>query len=317
MLTSRLCLAAVIVTTVGTSLGAGQNYPNKPIRMLTPGTGGGADFIARLLAPGLTDSLGFPVIVDNRTNGIIPGEIVSRATPDGYTVLLNSSPLWTGPLLQKTPYDPVTDFAPISFVANSPHVLVVTPSLPVTTVKELIALAKAKPGELNYAAASTGSSTHLAAELFKALSHVDIVRIPYNTGAQQVADVIGGRVQLTFGITGAVTPHIKAGRLRALAVTSAHPSVLFPDLPTVATMVPGFESGSVYGLFAPAKTPVAIVNRLNRETVRVLTNPDIKAKFFNAGVEVVGSTPGELATKIKTEMTQLRKVIKDAGIRTE
>jgi tripartite-type tricarboxylate transporter receptor subunit TctC len=294
-----------------------QAYPTKPIRMVTPGTGGGADFVARLLSSALVGEFGYSVIVDNRANGIMPGQIVSRAAPDGYTLLLASSPLWTAPLLDKTPYDPIKDFAAVSFIANSPHVLVVTPSLPVRTVKDLIALAKAKPGELNYAAASTGSSTHLAAELFKSMAHIDIVRIPYNAGTLQVADVIAGRVELTFGITGAVTPHIKAGRLRALAVTSPQPSALFPDLPTVASTVPGFESGSVYGLFSPSQTPLPIVDRLQKAVRKVLQNTEIRAKFLNSGLEVVGSTPQELAEKVKREMNQLSKVIRDAGIKAD
>lgn len=311
----RLLAVGTMVLTAGAA--AGQNYPNKPVRMVTHGVGGGADFVARLIAPALTDSLGRQVVVDNRPHGVIPGEITSKAPPDGYTLLLASSPLWIAALLQNTPYDPLRDFSPITFAATSPHVLVVSSSVAVKSVKELIALARARPGALNYSSGSTGSSTHLAAELFKALAGVNIVRIPYKTGTAQITDVISGEVQLSFGIAGSVAGHVKSGRLRALAVTSPQPSALFPDLPTVAATLPGFESGSLYGMFAPAKTPAAVINRLNRETVRVLNRADVKEKFLNVGAEVVGSSPQEFAATIRSEMARMGKVIRDAGIRVE
>ncbi len=319
MLLPRLVvwLLTVGIMVLDASGASGENYPNKPVRMVTHGVGGGADFVARLIASGLTDSLGRQVVVDNRAHGVIPGEITSKAPPDGYTLLLASSPLWVAALLQNTPYDPLRDFLPITFAATSPHILVVSPSVAAKSVKDLIALAKARPGALNYSSGSTGSSTHLAGELFNAMSGVNIVRIPYKTGTSQVTDVISGEVQMSFGIAGSVAPHVKSGRLRALAVTSPQPSALFPDLPTVAATLPGFESGSLYGMFAPAKTPAAIINRLNQETVRVLNRANVKEKFLNVGVEVVGSSPQEFAATIRSEMARMGKVIRDAAIRVE
>lgn len=312
---ARMALGGFALFAVG--LVSGQNYPTRPIRVITAGVGGGNDVSARLVAQGLSASIGQQVIVENRASGIITAEAVAKAAPDGYTVLVYGSTIWTTPLLQSTPYDPVRDFAPITMVASSPHVIVVHPSLPVKTVKELIALAKAKPGQLNDASLGTGTSTHLGAELFKSMAGVNIVRIPYKAAASQIGDLLGGQVQLTFSTTGAAMPLVKVGRLRALAVTSSKPSAMTPGLPTVAVTVPGFESGAIYVMFAPAKTPAAIINRLNQETVRFLNQPEVKEKFFNGAMDVVASTPDELETKMKTEMSRLGKLIKDQGIRAE
>ena len=321
MLAPRFVVWMFLVGILGLDAQAvsGQNYPNKPVRIVTGGVGSGSDFVSRLIAQGLSGSLGQQVIVDNRPSGVIPGDTVAKAPPDGYTLLVSGSVLWIGPLLRDTnPYDPVKDFTAVTLAASSPNILVVHPSLPVKTVRELIALAKAKPGALNYSSAGTGASTHLAAELFKAMASVDIVRVPYKSSAAEMADLIGGHVQLTFGSTGAVTPHIRSGRLRAVAVTSPRPSVLASDLPTVAASgLPGYESVNIVGMFAPAGTPQAIINRLNQETVRVLNQADVKKKVLNSGVETVGSLPEECAAAMKSEMVRLGKVIKDAGIRAE
>jgi len=298
--------------------GLGQSYPVKPIRVVTAGIGGGNDVSARLMAQGLTAAFGQQSMVDNRASGIITAEAVAKAAPDGYTVLVYGSTIWITPLLQTTPYDPVADFAAITMVASSPHVIVVHPSLPVNSVRELIALAKARPGQLNDASLGTGTSTHLGAELFKSMAGVKIVRVPYKSPATQLTDLIGGQVQLTFSTSGAAMPHVKTGRLKALAVTSAKPSALVPGLPTVAaTGLPGFESGAIYVSFAPARTPAPIITRLNQEMVRYLGHAEVKEKFFNAALEVVGSTPEELTAKMKSEMARLGKVIKDVGIRVE
>ncbi|MBI4189464.1 MAG: tripartite tricarboxylate transporter substrate binding protein [Betaproteobacteria bacterium] len=301
---------------LGAGVVSGQEFPNKPIRMVTSPPGGGADFASRLIAQGLSGPLGQQVIVDNR-GGIIPMEIVSKAPPDGYTLLLSAS-LWLTPLLQNTPYDPVRDFSPITLVGNSPNVLVVHPSLPVKSVKELIALAKARPGELNYASGATGASTHLAAESFKSMAGVDIARIPYKGNGPALNALIGGQVQLMFATAGSVTPHLKSGRLKGLAVTSARPSALAPGLPAVTTSgLAGYESAAPYGIFAPAGTPATLINRLNQEIVRVLKQADVKDRFFNSGIEIVGSSPEGLAATVKSEMARSGKVIKDAGIRAE
>ena len=305
----------------GAGVASGQNYPSKPIRMVTAEAGGGNDFVARLIAPGLADSLGQQAIVDNRggAGGIIAAEIVAKAAPDGYTLLVYASNIWIIPLLRThVPYDPVRDFSPITWAARSPNTVVVHPSLPVKSVKELIAFAKARPGALNYGSGGTGATTHLAVELFKAMAKVNIVRINYKGNAPAIHDLLAGQVQLMFATASLAAPHIRSGRLRALAVTSAQPSALAPGLPTVAASgLPGYESISIYGIFAPAKTPATIITRLNQEMVRILNKADVKEKFLNSGVEPVGSSPEEFAATIKSDMVRMGKVIKDAGIRGE
>jgi tripartite-type tricarboxylate transporter receptor subunit TctC len=310
-MTGYTFLAVAMTLAAGAAWGqSDRNYPSRPIRLITSGVGGGADTVARVLSPALSEALRERLVIDNRASGVIPGEIVSRATPDGYTLLLYSSTLWIEPLLEKTPYDPVKDFAPISLLTRAPNILVVTPSLPVQTVQDLIALARAKPGALNYASGGTGASNHVAAELFKAMAGVDIVRISYKSGALQAADLIGGRVQLMFA-SAAMTPHIKAGRLRAVAVTSRQPSELFPGVPTVAASgVPGYESGSTYGLFAPARTPAPILRKLNQDTVKTLRMDDVRQRFLAASMESVGSSPEELGAAIRSDMARMAKVLK-------
>lgn len=301
----------------GASVVSGQNYPNKFIRILTTEAGGPADLASRLIAQGIAGSLGQQVIVENR--GIIAAELVAKAPPDGYILLHYTNPLWLAPFLRdNVPYDPVRDFVPITLVVSSPNILVVHPSLPATSVAGLIALAKAKPGELNYGSSSAGAANHLAAELFRAMAGIDIVRINYRGSVAAVNGLIGGQVHLMFPTTGAATPHVRSGRLRALAVTTAEPSVLAPGLPTVAASgLPGYESASLSGMLAPAKTPATVINRLNQEIVRVLAKAEARERLFNVGVEVVGSSPEEFAATIKTEMAKWARVIKDANIRIE
>ena len=294
-------------------------YPTKPVRIVTSEVGGSQDVIARLIAPGLSTQLGQQFIVDNRPSGVIPGDIVSKARPDGYTLLVYAGTFWLQPLVRKNvPYDPVRDFAPVSLLAVSPSVLVVHPALAAQSVKELVALAKAKPGELNYGSGSVGSANHLAAELFKSMTGVNMVGIGYRGNGPAVTGLISGQVQLMFATASSVVPHIKSGRLRALGVASAKPSALVPDLPTIsASGVPGYESTSTTALFAPARTPVEIVDRLNRETVRFVSMPETKERFLNIGAEAVGSTPAELGAKVKSEMARMGKVIREAGIKAE
>ena len=300
------------------STGTGQDYPNKPIRIVTGGIGGGADYVARLIAQGITGGMGQQVVVDNRPNGVMPGQIVSRAPADGYTLLVAGSSLWIGPLMGSAPYDPIKDFSPVILATIAPTILVSYPPLPVKSARELIVLAKAKPGELNYFSAATGSSTHLAMELFTAMAGVNIVRVPYKSGAQGLVDLMSGQVQLTFATAGAAGPHIKSGKLRALAITSAKPSVLVPGVPPVATSgLPDYESITMLGVLAPVNTPAMLVTRLNNEIARFLGNRESSLKLLNAGVEAVNSSPEEFALKIKSEMVRMGKVIKDAGIRAE
>jgi tripartite-type tricarboxylate transporter receptor subunit TctC len=259
--------------------------------------------------------LGQPVITENRSSGVIPGQIVSQAAPDGYTLLVYSSTLWIGPLMQQAPYDAVKDFAPITLATRAPNLLLVYPGVAANSVKELIALAKAKPGALNYASGGTGSSAHLAGELFKALAGVNLVQIPYKSNGAAINDLIGGQVQVMFATAGSAGPNVKSGKLRALAVTGLQPSPIMPGLPTVAASgVPGYEAESVTVVLAPAKTPATLVSRLNQEIVRVLNRADVKERFFNLGLETVGSTPAQLSATMKSEIARLGKVIKEAGI---
>ena len=311
-----VALAAALIVVV--AAGA-QTFPNKPVRIVTPGTGGGADVAARLIAPELSRNLGQQVVVDNRVGGVIIADIAAKSAPDGYTLFTYSSTLWLIPFMRKeTPYDPVRDFAPVTLVGSSPMVLVTHPSVPVNSMKELIALAKAKPGELNYASGPAGAIPHLAGELFKAMAGVDIVHVGYKGVGLAVIDVMGGRIQMMFPNASAALPQIKSGRLRGLAVTSARPSALAPGLPTVAEAgLPGYECVAMYAVFVPAKTPPALVSRLNKEIVRVLTRPDIKEKFLLGSTEVIASSPQGLADTMKSEMARMGKVIKAAKISAE
>jgi tripartite-type tricarboxylate transporter receptor subunit TctC len=295
-----------------------QDTTNKPRRIVTIDAGGGNDTVARLVALAWSNQLGQRVIVENRggASGIIAGETVVKATADGLTLLSMSGSLWLLPFMQNVPYDPVKDLAPVTLSVNSPNILVVNPALPVKSVKELIALAKARPGQLNYSTAGTSSGGHLAMELFKSMAGLDILRIAYKGGAPAMTDLISGQVQLSITSTGTIGGHIKSGRLRALAVTSAQPTALAPGLPTIASAgLSGYEVVSTYGIFAPAKTPPNVVARINREIVRGLNTPEIKERFFTTGSEVVAGTPQEFTAVIAAEQAKLGKLIRDVNIR--
>jgi tripartite-type tricarboxylate transporter receptor subunit TctC len=294
-----------------------QDYPTRPVRLITSGIGGGTDFSARMIAQGLTEApLGQPVVVDNRSSAQA-SDTVSKAPPDGHVLLLVAGNLWIGPLLTKMPYDPIKDFVAISITNRSPNILAVHPSLPVKTVKDLIALGKARPGELNYGSSSIGGTAHLAAELFQHMAGIRMVRVNYKSSTPVVNDLIGGHIQLTFSTAGVTTPHLKSGRLKALAVTTSEPSPMVPGVPAIAATLPGYEAAIVYGLFAPAGTPAGIVTRLSQAVTRYLGRADAKEKFFNAGLETVGTTPEQTAAYIKADMARMGKVIKDAGIKVD
>ena len=314
-----LMLAAGAACGQFASTGWAQAYPDKPIRIVTSTVGGAADFAARFAAQGLSSLLGQPVIVDNRGSGIIVGEIVAKAPADGYTVLVAGPTLWLAPFLYgRLSWDPVRDFAPVTLAVSSPNILVVHPALGANSVKDLIALAKTRPGALNYATGGSGSTPHLAAELFKSMADVDLARINYRGAGPAFNDLIAGQVQVMFAVGTGAMPHVKSGRLRALAVTSAQPTPLVPGIPTVAASgLPGYESANNVGLFVPAKTPAAIINRLNQESVRAFNRADVKERVFNSGAEVVAGTPEQFGSAVKAEMTQLGKVIRDTGIRSE
>ena len=298
-----------------------QTFPTKPVRLLTTEPGSGSDFVSRLLAQELSAAWGRQVVVDNRggASGAIASELVARSTPDGYTLILYGNPMWLLPLLRKNvAYDPIRDFTPLSLLVSAPDVVVVHPAVPVKSIADLIAFARAKPGELNYSSSATGGSTHVAVELFKSMTKVNIVRVTYRGVGAAVTGLIGGQAQVMFAAPAAVMPHVKGNRLRAIAVTSAAPSPLAPGLPTVASAgVAGYESIIIFGLFGPARLPPALSNKLNQDVVLAVTRPEMKDRFFAAGMEVVGSTGAVLGTTVKSEMDALRRVIKETGIRDE
>jgi len=312
-------IVSVIVMVLGGDAVCAQAYPNKPIRFLTTGIGASTDLAARTVAQGLADSVGWNVVVDNRGSTIVAAEVGSKTTPDGYTLVVLTDGLWRGPLLQKMPFDPPRDFAPIALVSRSPNILVVHPSLPVRSVKELIALAKARPGELNYGAGAIGAATHLASELFNLMAGVKIVHIPYKSSGGAVTPLLSGQLQVMFGTTGAIAAHIKSGRVRALGVSTLQPSALAPGLPTIAVAgdLPGYESAATAGVFAPAGTPQTIIKRVNDEINRVLERPEVKERFFNQSVEIVRVSPEEAAAFIKSDTATTARIIKELGIRGE
>ncbi len=300
-----------------------QAYPVKPIRMIVAyPPGGGTDIVGRVIAQELGEALGQSVVVENRggASGNIGTELAAHAAPDGYTVLMgNVAPNAINvSLFKNLPFDPVADFAPVSLVASTPNILVVHPSMQARSVKEVIALAKAKPGTLNFASAGVGSSSHLAGELFRILGRAEIVHVPYKGAGPAMIDVLSGQVQLYFATMPAAMPHVKSGRLVPVAVTSAKRSRALPDLPTVAESgVPGYEASTWYGLLAPVHTPGAAIARLHDEVVAILAKPALREKLAGQGFEPVGDSPEEFAAYIKSEIAKWSKVIRDAGIRAE
>jgi tripartite-type tricarboxylate transporter receptor subunit TctC len=295
-----------------------QEFPARPIRIIASPPGGANDFVARLLSQGLNESAGWTVVVENRpSGGFIQGELLMRAPPDGHALLVAAGSFTIGPLFEKAPYDVVADFAPVTLVATAPSVLSVHPSMPIKTVKELIGLAKSKPGELNFSTSGTGSANHLPAELFKHMAGVNLVRVNYRGAGPALTALVSGEVHVMFATAASVAPHIKAGRVRGLAITSAKPSALLAGLPTIAQSgVPGYDYVSPWGILAPAKTPPAIIARLNQEMVRVLAKPEVRQRFLSTGTEVVASSADEYAAAIRTELATWGKVIREAGLGT-
>jgi tripartite-type tricarboxylate transporter receptor subunit TctC len=295
-----------------------QTYPNKIIRLITAEAAGGSDVIARIIAHGLAPRVGQQVIVENR-GGLVGGETAAKASADGYSLLVYGSSIWLLPFMRSNiPWDPVRNFAPVTHAVSTPSVLAVNPTVPAKTIKEFIALAKAKPGEFNYATASTGSVNHLASELFKSMAGVNIVWVPYKGTGPALTALIAGDVQMIITSAGSLSPHIKSGRLRGLAATTATPTPLAPDLPTLAASgLPGYEAVSAFGVWSPMGAPKPIITLLNKEIVGVLTTPDVRQKFLAAGIEVVASTPEDFDKLIRREMARFGKIIKDLGIRAE
>ena len=303
-------------------LALAQEYPSRPIRFIVPyPPGGGTDVVARILQEALAAELGQPVIIDNRGGaaGNLGTDIAAKAPPDGYTVLFTLSSHTINPkLYDKLPFDVERDFVPISVVALIPQILVAHPLVPANTVQELIALAKANPGKLNYASVGTGSPGHIAGELFKLKTGVDIVHVPYKGGGPAVVDTIGGQVQLLFVSMPAAWQYVKAGKLKAIAVTSAKRSIAAPDVPTVAESgIPDYVVDSWYGALVPAKTSPSVVTRLNAAFAKVLDNPRIKERLLAQGAEAAPSTPADFDRRIKEELVKWEMVIRAARIRPE
>lgn len=309
-------IAAGLVVCAGTAWG--QPFPNKPIRIVTSVTGGSLDITARILSPALSQRLGQQVIVDNR-GGVLSMELAAKAPADGYTLLLASASLWLSPFLRNhVAWDALRDYAPLSLLVTSPNIIVVHPSLPVKSVKQLIALAKARPGELNYATGQSGASAHLAGELFMQLADVKITRVAYKGQGPAMLSLITGETQLSFPNAASATPYVKAGKIIGLAVTAAQPSALAPGLPTAAASgLPGYESRAILGLFAPVKSPAPTTDLLTQETTRVLNLPEVKQRLFDSGSEVIAGSPADLAAAMKSEMATIGKMIKDRGLRAE
>jgi len=319
---SRVALLVAAVVLAAAMPALAQDYPNRPIRFIVPyPPGGGTDVVARIMSDALAADLGQPIIIDNRGGaaGNVGTDIAAKAAADGYNILFTLSSHTINPkLYDKLPFDVERDFVPISLAALIPQILVVHPSVPANNVQELIALAKANPGKLNYASVGTGSPGHIAGELFKIKTGVDIVHIPYKGGGPAVVDTIGGQVQLLFVSMPAAWQHVKAGKLKAIAVASAKRSVAAPDLPTIAESgVPDYAVESWYGALAPAKTPPAAVARLNAAFAKVLGNPQIKEKLLAQGAEAAPSTQAEMDRVIKEELEKWDLVIKTAKIKPE
>jgi tripartite-type tricarboxylate transporter receptor subunit TctC len=297
-------------------------YPSRPVRVIVPQSAGGStDLAARIVVQRMGDAMGQTFVVDNRPGaGSLNGtETVAKAPPDGYTLLAVAASFSINPSLhEKLPFDPVRDFTAITRLAALPHILVVHPTVPVKTVKDLIALAKSKPGELNYASSGVATSTHLAAELFRHLTGTDMVQVPFKGGAPGMVGLLSGQVQLYFATISTALPHVKSGKLRALAVSSAKRSIVAPEYPTIAEAgVPGYEHASWVGMLAPAKTSPAIVSALNAQALKALAREDVKAPLLRDGLEPVGDSPQEFAGVIKAEVAKWMKVVKAAGIKPQ
>jgi len=299
-----------------------QPYPAKPIRVIVAFAPGGiADFAARSVSQRLSESLGVPVVVENRpgAGGITGAEVVAKSPPDGYTLLVTSISHTINPSVRKNlPFDAVRDFAPVTLITDAPNFLVVHPSLPVKSVKELIALARARPGQITYASSGTGTSTHLSGELFKSLARIDIVHVPYKGGGPAVIDLVGGHVQMMFSTLPSVLQQVRAGKLRGLAVTGARRFPAAQEFPTmIEAGVAGFEVSGWSGMFAPAGAPREAVSRLAAEIGKILRAPELKERFFVQGAEPVGNTPEEFAAFVSSEIAKWKKVVEASGMQAD
>ncbi|MDB5866903.1 MAG: extra-cytoplasmic solute receptor BugT [Betaproteobacteria bacterium] len=298
-----------------------QNYPTKPVRLIVPFPPGGSnDIVGRLMAQELTEKLGKQVVVDNRggAGGVLGTEIAANADPDGHTLLVISVAYAFNPAMYKLRFDPEKAFVPISILGTGPNALTVTPKLPANSVKELIALAKAQPGKLNYASSGVGTFQHLGSELFRIMAGVNIVHVPFKGGGPAMADVIAGNTEICLGSLIQMIPHVDSKRLRLLGIGGLKRAKIYPNVPTIAEAgVPGYDSSNWWGLLAPAKTPPAVVTRLRAETTKILAQPELQKKFESQGAETVKMSPDEFGRFIKTEIVKWTKVVKEAGIKAE
>lgn len=316
------CAVALLMVACAAGAQNRPDYPTRPVRFIVAQTSGGnADFVGRLLAEALAKRLGQQFVVDNRAgaSGIIATEITVKAVPDGHTLLLVTTSFGVNPgLYKKLPYDPLGDLAPITHIAYAPQVLVVSPSLRVQSVSDLIVLARSKPGELNYGVSSIAGATQLAAELFNLTAKVRMTMIPYKGAPAMLVDLIGGRIDLSFATMPSAMPQVRAGKLRAIAVTSTRRSALVPEVPTVAENgLPGYEMVAWQGLLAPKATPTSIIRLLNREIVAIVQQPELRKQLAAEGGEPVGNTPEEFARWLKVEIAKWTKVVTEANIRVE
>jgi tripartite-type tricarboxylate transporter receptor subunit TctC len=320
--TPVLLLAAGLLAAQAGVCTAAETFPNRPIRLISPfAPGGGNDIMSRTLGAALSKNLGQQVVVDNRpgANTIVAMEILARATPDGYTLLTTSSSQATNATLySKLPYDSIRDFAPVSLIGVSPLVVAVNPQLPIKSVNDLIAAAKAKPGAYMYPSAGTGNSTHLSGELFAVMGGVTLTHVPYKGLGPGILDLIAGRLQVVFATAPSATPHIKSGRLRGLAVTTITRSALVPGMPTVAESgIPGYDAGTWYGIITTGGSPRAAIMRINKEMAAVLGQPDFREQIMTAGADPAPNTPEQFAALIKSEIAKWAKVIKLSGAKAE
>ena len=320
LVTSRTFAALVLLLVAGTC--AAQSYPTKPIRFIVPfPVGGVADVFARVIGQKLNDAWGQPVVVENRAGagGNIGAEAVAKAPPDGYMLVMGSigTHAVNVSLFKKMPYDPVKDFAPVALVLEADGLLVLHPSVPANTVRELIALAKARPGQIAYASAGNGTAGHLAGELFKSMAQVDMVHVPYKGNVPAITDLMGGQTSLLFATMPTVLPQVQAGRLKALGVTGSMRSTAAPGVPAIAETLTGFEVTNWIGVFAPAGTPREVVTRLNGEVLRVMQAPDIQARLASEGAKSPARTPEEFGAYVRSEIAKWARVIQQAGIRVD
>lgn len=294
----------------------GQQYPAKPIKITTVSQGGALDTVLRLITQGITPALGQSIVVENKPSSVYPEDGLAKAAPDGYSLGYFANTLWLAPFLRKSPpYDPLKDLAPISLTVKGPNVVAVTASLPVNSVPELVALARARPGKLNVSVTGVGTSPHMAAVLFESVTATKMTEIKYKGTAQAYGDVVSGLVEVTFPTLLTSVPYMKSGKVKTLAITTAQVSPLAPDLPTVASFgFPGYESVAIHALVAPARTPAAIIGRLNQEIVKFLSQAEVRTRISGMGFDTVASAPAQLGAAMKSEMDRMGPVLREAGI---